>query len=208
MRHSPSLFLSSPSTSEALFSTSQSRKPAVPRAHDLLPLLRPSAPKNHVMENRQAAIKCDHPSSSTPKLSSPPASPSSPSPPTTAPKDAQSFNAGGSGRHKSYGRVPSYLIARKQAWLVAEELKRAALKGQIPGIPPGMRLLTEEERKEALAALDAQEHEIQSMLLKIPLRVDTPSMAKRKQALEARLVEVATNRELFMKPRVLIKEDH
>jgi len=71
-----------------------------------------------------------------------------------------------------------------------------------------MRLLTEEERKEALAALDAQEHEIQSMLLKIPLRVDTPSMAKRKQALEARLVEVATNRELFMKPRVLIKEDH
>lgn len=69
-----------------------------------------------------------------------------------------------------------------------------------------MRLLTEVERNEALSALDAQEREIHSALLKIPLRVDTPSMARRKQELEARLVEVGANRELFAKPRVLIKE--
>ena len=69
-----------------------------------------------------------------------------------------------------------------------------------------MRLLTEEERSEALAALDAQEREIQSMLLKIPLRVDTPSMTRKKQALEARLVEVGASQEIFSKPRVLIKD--
>ena len=69
-----------------------------------------------------------------------------------------------------------------------------------------MRLLTEAERSEALAALDAQEREIQSMLLKIPLRVDTHSMARKKQALETRLMEVGASRELFAKPRVLIKD--
>ncbi len=80
------------------------------------------------------------------------------------------------------------------------------MKGRHSDIPPGMRLLTDAERSEALAALDAQEREIQSMLLKIPLRVDTPSMARKKHALEARLTEVGTSRELFAKPRVLIKD--
>lgn len=34
-----------------------------------------------------------------------------------------------------------------------------------------MRLLTEAEREETLAALDAQERELQRLLLRVPLRV-------------------------------------
>jgi hypothetical protein len=162
-----------------------------------MPLLRPAVPKNHIMNNRLAAIQLSSSSSS--------ASPSSPLP-CSFDDSSSTSGTGGSARHKAYGRVPSYLLARKQTWLAAEELRRAAMKGRHSGIPPGMRLLTEEERSEALAALEAQEREIHSALLKIPLRVDTPSMARRKQQLEARLVEVGANRELFAKPRVLIKE--
>jgi len=150
------------------------------------------------MNNRLAAIQLSSSSSSSSPL------------PCSASLSSSSCSfedsTGGTARHKAFGRVPSYLLARKEAWLAAEELRRAAMKGPHSGIPPGMRLLTEEERSEALAALDAQEREIHSALLKIPLRVDTPSMARRKQDLEARLVEVGANRELFAKPRVLIKE--
>ncbi len=182
----PHLFLApTPAPGSA---ASQRRKPSVPRAHELAPL-RPPVPKNHIMENRRAAI---HLSSSSSSLSA--------SQPTT-------HGEGKPHKHKAYGRIPSYLLERKQAWAAAEALRLAALKGRHSGVPPGMRLLTDDERKETLAALDAQEREIHALLLRIPLRVDTPTMARRKQTLEERLREVEANRELFGKPRVLIKDD-
>ena len=108
-------------------------------------------------------------------------------------------------RHKAYGRIPSYLLTRKQEWATAEALKLAAEKSRHGGIPPGMRLLTEAERQEALQAIEAQEREIHAALLKIPLRVDTPSMAKKKQQLDEKLAEVTRSKEIFAKPRILIK---
>lgn len=193
----PHLFLApTPAPGSA---ASQRRKPSVPRAHELAPL-RPPVPKNHIMENRRAAIHLSSSSSSSSSISSSSSSSLSASQPTT-------HGEGKPHKHKAYGRIPSYLLERKQAWAAAEALRLAALKGRHSGVPPGMRLLTDDERKETLAALDAQEREIHALLLRIPLRVDTPTMARRKQTLEERLREVEANRELFGKPRVLIKDD-
>ena len=58
---------------------------------------------------------------------------------------------------------------RKREWAQAEEQARAARRDAT--CPLGMHLLTEEERAEMLAALDAQEREVHRLLLRIPLRV-------------------------------------
>ncbi len=51
-----------------------------------------------------------------------------------------------------------------------EAERQRAARGD-PDCPLGMRRLTEAERAETLAALDAQEREAQRLLLRVPLRV-------------------------------------
>ena len=121
------------------------RKPAVPRATDLAKLA-PKSNKNHIVENRRSAVHLH--------------------PPTLHNKDDE-----GPELHKSFGEIPAYLQVtscyycvkrnqhlpscithrrytyvqeRKQEWAEAEARRRAAMPD--PDCPPGMRLLTEQER--------------------------------------------------------------
>lgn len=148
-------------------------KPAVPKATDLAPLLR-LPPRNHIVANRAAAVQNQH-----------------------AKRSTATEEGDGPYRHEAFGRVPDYLVVRlclfywvllllvwqatdqslivhkqqkRQQAQAAEEERRRAERGD-PDCPLGMRLLTEAERQETLAALDAQERELQRLLLRVPLRV-------------------------------------
>lgn len=92
------------------------RKPSVPKATDLAKLA-PKSDKNHIMENRRSACHLH--------------------PPNFAEEEEPR-------RHKSFGAVPDYLIKRKKAWEEEEERRRSLLPD--PNCPPGMRLMSEEER--------------------------------------------------------------
>jgi len=92
------------------------RKPSVPKATDLAHLASRSD-KNHIMENRKTAIHLH--------------------PPNTQVEEKPY-------RHKSFGAVPDYLQQRKHEWALEEERKRRMQPD--PNCPPGMRLLTEDER--------------------------------------------------------------
>lgn len=88
---------SSTGSSLSARSASHHRKPSVPKAHEIAKLL-PKANKNHIVENRRAAIGAASLSSSSSVCS------------------WQSRGAGGGTtdgrphRHKAYGKIPSYLL--------------------------------------------------------------------------------------------------
>lgn len=108
-------------------------------------------------------------------------------------------------RHSEFGAVPKYLQDRKEEWAETEARRQAALPD--PSCPPGMRLMPEDERLETLDILLESEREAQSMMLKLPLHSTTPSVVKRKEALEAKLKEIEAAKKIFSKARVYIKED-
>ena len=152
-------------------------KPPVPKADDLSPLLR-LPPRNHIVANRAAASHSHG---------------------QKHPRAVRGEE--GPFRHEAFGRIPDYLMVRvpgvvfvagiccvgldldrlgafgdprnpqqRQQELAAAEERKRAERGD-PDCPLGMRLLSEAERDEVLAALDAQEKELQRLLLRVPLKV-------------------------------------
>ena len=103
------------------------------------------------------------------------------------------------------GKVPQYLVHRKEKWAKEQEKIRANMPD--PDAPPGSRLMPEEERKATLETLAEQEKDIRAALMKIPLTADTPSMIKRREALERRLTEISNAKLLFHRQKVYIKID-
>mmetsp|Transcript_12775 Transcript_12775/g.34834 ORF Transcript_12775/g.34834 Transcript_12775/m.34834 type:complete len:297 (-) Transcript_12775:213-1103(-) len=105
-------------------------------------------------------------------------------------------------KKQDYGRVPSYLLERKielAAQQEAEErMKEAAL------IPPGMRLLPDEERLETLAILAKNKQDVERAIQALPLRIETPSAIRRKEDLERRLSEIEDATKIFQRPKVLV----
>ncbi|KAJ9513997.1 hypothetical protein QJQ45_021078 [Haematococcus lacustris] len=86
---------------------------------------------------------------------------------------------------KDYGRIPSYLLDRKLE--LAEQVADAQRAKEAALIPPGMRLLPEEERLETLSILERNRVDVERALQSMPIVIETPSQIRRKDEMERRL---------------------
>ena len=69
-----------------------------------------------------------------------------------------------------------------------------------------MTLMPDAERLETLQVLRESEKETQQALFKIPLRVTTPSMMKKKTDLESKLQEIEAAMKIFSREKVFVSE--
>jgi len=93
---------------------------------------------------------------------------------------------------------PSSYVTR----LLTELCRERQRTGNV--IPPGMSLLSDEERLATLALLEQRLQETLSDLARLPLVQRTQSAVRRKEAMEAKLVELESAIAVFMKPKVYI----
>ena len=108
-------------------------------------------------------------------------------------------------KHKSYGKVPQYLERIKHEMEMTEqkrEIERAKAR-----MPPGTRLMTEEERVQTLEELQRQKVEISDLLFSLPLSLKTEALKQRKRELEAKLLEIERAVTTFSRKIVYIKDD-
>jgi hypothetical protein len=101
----------------------------------------------------------------------------------------------------SPGEVPRYIEARK-ATIAAENSPRP--KSQCP---PGMRLLSEEEKEEALRSLKEQKEELTARLGRMPLRIEGPTAIREERMLETELGDVERSIEQLSKKYVYVPDD-
>ena len=69
-----------------------------------------------------------------------------------------------------------------------------------------MTLMADEERLDTLRILNESEKETQALLFKMPMRVTTPSMVKKKNDLEAKLKEIEAAKKIFSRQKVYVAE--
>ncbi|GLC39541.1 hypothetical protein PLESTB_001628700 [Pleodorina starrii] len=103
---------------------------------------------------------------------------------------------------KDYGQVPQYLLERKMQ--MAADMEAAARAKEAALIPPGMRLMPEEERVETLELLKKNREEVERAIQALPLRIETLSAVRRKEELERRLKEIEDALKIFSRPKVLV----
>lgn len=103
---------------------------------------------------------------------------------------------------KDFGQVPNYLLERKMQMAADVEAQQRAKEAAL--IPPGMRLLPEDERLETLAILAKNREEVERAIQHLPLRIETLSAIRRKEDLERRLKEIEEAQKIFSRPKVLV----
>ncbi|KAI9353056.1 calmodulin-binding-domain-containing protein [Zopfochytrium polystomum] len=106
-------------------------------------------------------------------------------------------------RSTPVGAVPKYLIERKLEWAEKEERKLEQLRKS--RIPPGMRVLGEEERLDSLNFLMQRRSELLTDLSNFGLIVESLSAKKRRAALEESLQEIEEAIDIFSRKGVCVK---
>jgi hypothetical protein len=135
-------------------------------------------PKNYITTNAQEVI------SSPPKQ-----------PPTKVKESAKSLNP-------SYGRVPKYLQKYNQA---ADEELQKRKAAEASKCPPGMRLISEDERQRTYELLVQQRQQTILALNKVPLGASAPSVLKYKTELERKLEDLEKTILVFARPKVFVE---
>lgn len=102
--------------------------------------------------------------------------------------------------------VPMYLD-RVKASIAHEERIVAQQLGldRDPNVPPGHRLLSEDERHEIMAGLDKRKVDLDAKYARLPLQSNTQAQKQRAHDLEKALREVEVDIARFSKPRILLK---
>ncbi|XP_064614193.1 enkurin domain-containing protein 1-like [Liolophura sinensis] len=103
------------------------------------------------------------------------------------------------------GEVPKYLRSRQKKWKQEEEERIANTPD--PALPPGHKVLPEEERKQTLALLKQNENELLRQLRALPLCMDTVRVRNKRLELEGKLAEVEEAVKIFARPKVFVKVD-
>ncbi|XP_076318145.1 enkurin domain-containing protein 1-like [Tachypleus tridentatus] len=103
------------------------------------------------------------------------------------------------------GKVPKYLVQRKQQWREEKEKKLRDIPD--PSIPPGHSLVSEAERQETLTVLQQNKQELLKTMSTLPIRNDTLRLRNQKEELEKQLAKIEEGIAIFSRPRVLIKND-
>ena len=104
--------------------------------------------------------------------------------------------------HKNFGKIPGYINKYKyEADERAERLRRMEEESKIP---PGTRLMGDEERLSTLADLETTKREIQNMLERLPRAQRTQAGERRKKEMEEKLMRIERAIETFTKKTVYI----
>ena len=99
--------------------------------------------------------------------------------------------------------MPAYLQRRKNEW-AAEAEAEAQRREAEEQCPPGLRLVGAEEKARVLGTLQAEHEKAQAALLQLPFVIKTQATQKRKDQLEARLLEIDGAIKLYSKEKILV----
>ncbi len=108
-------------------------------------------------------------------------------------------------RHKSYGKVPSYITERRAKLAREEEELRRRQENAPPA--PGLVLMEESDRLATLKLLEENEKEAREALRNIPFSMNLTRAARIREALDFRLKEIEDTRKVFSKDKVYVKEE-
>ncbi|KAG1710956.1 hypothetical protein DVH05_013676 [Phytophthora capsici] len=104
--------------------------------------------------------------------------------------------------NRNFGRIPQYLLKRKEQWAREEEERRQ--NAPDPDCPPGMILLDEDERVRTLDVLQKSLIEAQLRMNSLPLRIETLNQIRRKNELETKLQEIEDAIKVFDRAKVYV----
>jgi hypothetical protein len=85
-----------------------------------------------------------------------------------------------------------------------EELERRRREEEEAKIPPGTRLMGEEERLKTLADLHESQKEINNMLERMPIAIKSQATERKKKELEEKLMRIERAIETFSKKIVYV----
>jgi hypothetical protein len=108
----------------------------------------------------------------------------------------------GGENYKAKGKVPNYLRTRKEEWKQKEVEKQK--QADMKKIPPGTRILPEEERLATLEQLHETKKEIMRTIETLPISLRTIALRNKKLDLENKLKEVENAITLFSKENVFV----
>eukprot|EP00474_Spongospora_subterranea_P010607 CRZ11065.1 hypothetical protein [Spongospora subterranea] len=101
-----------------------------------------------------------------------------------------------------FGRVPLYIHKRKVELAQKQEEKR--LDKEKEKLPPGMTLMSEEERQRTVELLLQNQQKLMGQLAKMPLTIETPSLVEKHNQINAKIEEVESALKLFSRKKVYI----
>ena len=107
--------------------------------------------------------------------------------------------------HKEYGKVPKYLQEMKMKAEILKDIQKK--KKEEEKYPKGTRLLSEEERLFTLKKLEESKKELENLIEKLPITLNSLSSKNRQQKLYKELDEVEQAIITFSKKQVFIKND-
>ena len=108
-------------------------------------------------------------------------------------------------RHKSYGKVPSYITRRRAKIAEFEEEQRR--RNEVAPPEPGLVLLDESERIKTLEILKANEEKARYDLSNIPFSMNPARAGKLRESKLFRLKEIEDAILVFSKERVFVAQD-
>ncbi|KAL3158708.1 hypothetical protein ABBQ32_011446 [Trebouxia sp. C0010 RCD-2024] len=106
-------------------------------------------------------------------------------------------------KKEEYGKVPRYLHNIKVGLAQQHAEKQAAKEAAM--VPPGMRIMPEEERLEMLGILNESRQDVEAKLQALPFLIETPSQKAHKTSLERRLQEIEEANKVFSRTKVLVE---
>uniref|UniRef100_A0A0X3PRV7 Enkurin domain-containing protein 1 n=1 Tax=Schistocephalus solidus TaxID=70667 RepID=A0A0X3PRV7_SCHSO len=104
-------------------------------------------------------------------------------------------------RRLPLGKVPAYIVRRKRE---AELAKQEKLSQIANAVPDGCRLMSEDERLDTLKLLQDAHAEVVEELGRLPIRMDTVRVRRRRSDLESKLTELESTISIFKKPKVYV----
>ena len=120
-------------------------------------------------------------------------------------ESAVSSSSTNSRRHKSFGKVPSYITRRRAKIAEFEEEQRR--RDEMAPPEPGLVLLKESERLKTLDILTANEKVCLYELANIPFAMNPRRAGKLREAITLRLNDIRMQREIFSKEKVFVAQD-
>ncbi|XP_071543794.1 uncharacterized protein [Panulirus ornatus] len=101
------------------------------------------------------------------------------------------------------GKIPKYILARKEEDRRKAELALAA----DPDCPPGHTPLPDHERRNTLHLLRKSQAEVMRELSSLPVAQDTLRLKKVRQGLEEKLTQIEDGLRIFSQPKVYVMND-
>lgn len=99
------------------------------------------------------------------------------------------------------GEIPKSITNRK------EEISREHQPPPEAKCPRGMRMMTDEEKNDAIAGLTERKEEIEATLGHAPLRIESPQLIRQKRILEQELGDIESSLAQLKKKFVFVPDD-